>query len=372
MRYLINLPLLGALLLGFMIVHLTMLTTPARGGDAALGAAFALAFGSIVHAILLAVTVLGCALAGGFDWVPADGRGSRVFLVLLAFGGLVLVCALPLGISMETAGRLHGARWDPATILASRAVGSGLPFVLMAYLAWVINAPEPMRDLPGIRYAALAAAGVLALGGAVVSVQELGRWNRQAEANVAAEKVEEAEKAEKTRLEFAALTDADPLFKWYQYSTYAVPDDVRLEAWRRIAARPNLDAELIAVLGSENPLWAQEGVRFTADLQFSPSPALAEAVRARIDAYARTLTEEAKVVTYDGDKRLDYYEGSRLRESLRAARRLADLPRADLRPQIDALVQAVALYPKSETANRFPREAAETQKQITAALNAAK
>ena len=77
----------------------------------------------------------------------------------------------------------------------------------------------------------------------------------------------------------SALTDADPLLKWYQYSTYASPDDVRLEAMRRIAARPNLDAELVAVLGSENPLWAGEGVRFVADLPITPSPALVDAVR---------------------------------------------------------------------------------------------
>jgi hypothetical protein len=371
MRYLVNLPLLGALLLGWMIIHLTILTTPARGGVAALGAAFALAFGSIIHATLLAVTVLGCALAGGFDWVPADGRGSRVFLMLLAFGGLALVCALPLGISIETAGRLHEARWDPATIVASRAVGSGAPLVLLAYLAWLSNAPEPMRELPFIRYAALGAIGVLAVVGAVISVQELARWNRQAEAGMAAERAEEDKKADQKRQEFAALTDADPLLKWYQYSTYASPDDVRLEAMRRIAARSNLDAELIAVLGSENPLWAAEGVRFVADLPITPSPALAEAVRRRLDVYANTLSEEAKLVTYDGDKRLDYYEASKIRNALKAARRLAEVSRADLRPQIAALRRAVTLYPKSDMASRFPREVDEAEKYIAGRLAAA-
>ena len=370
MRYFGTLPLRGACPRGWLITLVPMRSTPARGGDAALGTAFALAFGSMIHGILLAVTVLGCALAGGFDWVPADGRGARVFLMLLAFIGLVLLCALPLGISMETAGRLHNARWDPATIAASRAVGSGLPLVLMAYLAWLINAPEPMRQLPGIRYAALAAIGVLAIVGVVVSVQELARWNRQAAVNVAAEQAEEQEKADKTRQEFAALTDGDPLLKWYQYSTYASPDDVRLEAMRRIAARPNLDAELVEVLGSENPLWANEGVRFVADLAFTPSPALAEAVRRRLDAYAQTLTDEAKVVTYDGDKRLDYYERSNLGNALKAARRLAEVSRADLRPQIAALRRAVALYPNSDMATSFPREAEAAEKAIAARLAA--
>lgn len=370
MRYLVNLPLVAAFLLGWMIIHLTILTTPPRGGDAALGAAFALAFGSIFHGILLALTVAGCAWAGGFDWIAAEGRGTRVVLALMAFGAIVLVCALPLGISIETAGRLHSGRWDTWTIIASRAVGSGLPLILLAYMAWLINAPEPVRQLPGIRYAAIAAIGVLAVVGAVVSVQELGRWNRDATARAAVERVEQDEKADKTREEFAALTDADPLLKWYQYSTYGSPDDVRLEAMRRIAARPNLDSELIAVLDSPNPLWATEGVRFVADLAFAPSPALAEAVRRRLDAYAQTLTEQAKIVTYEGDKRLDYYEFSNLGQSLRAARRLADVARADLRPQIEALKRAVALYPKSDVASRFPREADETARYIATRLAA--
>src|SRR5690242_17607572 len=133
MRYLVNLPLIPAFLLCWMIIHLTMLATPARGGDAALGTAFALAFGSMIHAALLAATVLGCALAGGFDWIPADGRGMRVFLALMAFIGLFLVCALPLSISMESPGPVGNGRWDPATVWASRAAGSGLPLVLIVY-----------------------------------------------------------------------------------------------------------------------------------------------------------------------------------------------------------------------------------------------
>jgi hypothetical protein len=75
-------------------------------------------------------------------------------------------------------------------------------------------------------------------------------------------------------------------------------------------------------------------------------------------------------VTYDGDKRLDYYEASKLRDALKAARRLADTSRADLRPQIAALRRAVSLYPKSNAATSFPREAEEAEKYIAARLAA--
>jgi hypothetical protein len=57
-----------------------------------------------------------------------------------------------------------------------------------------------------------------------------------------------------------------------------------------------------------------------------------------------------------------------LREALQAARRLADVSRADLRPQIEAIRRAVALYPKSDAAARFPREAEEAQKYIASRL----
>jgi hypothetical protein len=370
MRYLVNLPLLAALLCGSMVIHLTILSTPPRGSDAAMGAGFAMVFGSILFWVLIAVTVLSCALIGGFNWVPAEGGGSRFVLVMMGFAGICLLCALPIGIAMENAGRLHTDRWSPAAILASRVVYAGLPILLLAYAAWLINAPEELRQLPGVRYASLAGVALLVCAGAVVSMQELARWNRESAANVAAQRQEEDEKAKEHRRAFEALTDDAPLLTWYQYTYHSSPEDIRLEAMRRIAARPNSDAELIAVLGSGNGNWAAEGVRFVAELAIAPSPALAEAVKVRLNAYASDLTEAAKFTTYDGDKRLDYYEQSRLRDALAVSRRLADVSRVDLRPQIEAIRKAVALYPKSETAGRFPREAAEAQKHIAAHLGA--
>jgi hypothetical protein len=367
MRYLVNLPLLGALLCGGLVFYLTVLATP-RGGDAGLGQAYALTFGGILFWILIAVTVLGCAATGGFAWVSAEGSGSRFMLVLFGFVGIVLVLFLPFGIALETAGRFQSTRWSTATIWASRAAGLGIPLLLLLYAAWMINAPDAQRSLPVIRNAALVGLAVLLVAAAAVSFQELARWNREAAVEAAAQRTEEDEKTAARRRAFEALTDADPLLAWDEYTYHSSPDDIRLEAMRRIAARPNIDAELIRVLASENHNWAGEGVRLVAELDIKPSPALAEAVRRRLDAYAQGLAD--KPITYDGDKRLDYYEQSRLRESLAVARKLAQTPGADLRPQVEAIRKAVALYPKSETAGRFPREAAETEKQIAARLAA--
>lgn len=88
----------------------------------------------------------------------------------------------------------------------------------------------------------------------------------------------------------------------------------------------------------------------------------------RLDAFAAELEAGAKLVTYDGDKRLDYYERSNFRNALAASKRVAESAGADLRPQIDMLVKMVALYPKSDVAHEFPREAADAKKQIAALL----
>lgn len=368
MRYLVNIPLIGSVLLGWTLFHMTILTTPPRGGDAGLGFAYGLVFTIAFFLIAFVITVIGCALTGGFDWLPVEGGGARFLVVLLGFAAIIAAWLLPIGIAMETAGRLQDERWSPAVILASRVIGFGLPLLLLAYMAWVINASDEIRYATAPRHAALGLIGIFAFGAAAVSAQELMRWNRLDVAKQAAEKAEEDEKAVAHRRAFEALTDADPLLKWYEYTSYASPEDIRLEAMRRVAARPRIDVELIGVLGSENPLWAAEGVRFVDQLAITPSPALADAVRKRLDTYAKDLGDGAKIVTYDGDKRLDYYEQSKLRDALAAARKLAKTANADLRGQIDALKQAVALYPKSDTARVFPREADEAKKEIAATL----
>ena len=333
-----------------------------------MGAAIALVGSSFFLWGLLAVALVGAAMAGVFDWMPGESRGGRVFMVLLAFGAIVLISLLPIGVALETAGRTDSRAWSPSVIWAARAVAEGLPLVLLAYAAWNINAPENLRDLPGLRYGMFGVVGVLGLVAAAVTVQELGRWNKEAGEVAAKTRVQDDEKVQARRRDFEALTDSDTLLKWYEYSTYASPDDMRLEALRRIGQRANLETELSNVLASTNNLWAAEGVRLVADVPFEPSATLAQAVARRLDAFADELEAGAKVVTYDGDKRLDYYERSNFRNALAAAKRVAESAGADLRPQIDALVKMTALYPKSDVAHDFPREAADAKKLIAAIL----
>lgn len=368
MRYFVNLPLLAALLCGWALVHLTIVTNPPRSGDAGLGAAFAIVGSSIFLWGLLAVVLVAAAFADSFDWVPAESRGGRIFLVLLAYGVIVLVALLPIGVTMDSAGDTAERPWGPVMIWAARAVAEGLPLLLLVYAAWTINAPEQLRDAPVLRYATMGIGGVLILVAAAVTVAELSRWNKAAAARADYAQAQEDNKLLARRNAFAALTEDDTLLKWYEYSTYASPDDMRLEALRRIGLRANLETELTNVLASANNLWAAEGVRLVADVPFTPSASLAQAVARRLDAFAAELEQGAKTVTYDGDKRLDYYERSNFRNALEASVRVAESAGVDLRPQIDTLVKMTALYPKSDVAHEYPREAEDAKKQIAAAL----
>jgi hypothetical protein len=369
MRLLLNLPLCAALLLAWAMVHMTVLTNPPRGGDAAMGAAIAMLAGSFFFWLLVGATLVCCTMVGGFDWIGGESRGWRVWLVLLAFIGIVVISLLAIGISLETAGRTTSGRWSMLTIWASRVVAIMLPLILLAYAGWRINV-DPQPQTPTLNYAWLGVIGALGLVAIAVSIQELGRWNKEANEAAKAEQNREDEKTAERRREFEALSESDTLLKWYEYSTYSSPEDVRLEALRRMSQRPNLEAEIIQVLTSANDLWAAEGVRFVADLDFKPSARVAAAAGQRIATYAAALEKGSKSVTYDGDKRLDYYERSKLLNALKAARRVAETAGADLRPQIDALLTSVALYPKSDMAREFPREAAAARKQIEAALAA--
>src|ERR1700754_824345 len=122
MRYLVNLPLVAAFLCGWMLLYLTVLTNPPRGGDAGLGASFAIVGSGVFMWGLLAVVMVASALVGAFDWLPAEGRSSRTFLVIGVFAAIVVVSLIPTGVAMETAGRSESARWSAAVIWASRAV----------------------------------------------------------------------------------------------------------------------------------------------------------------------------------------------------------------------------------------------------------
>ena len=148
--------------------------------------------------------------------------------------------------------------------------------------------------------------GLLCIVGAVVSMRELGREAKVEQAQAAANAREADAQADQIRQQFSKLSNSNSFAAWYSYATYNVPDDVRIEALRRIAARPQLEAELGEALASDNGNWSEAALALIVRLPFTPSASLVAPVRSAISAYTGHLVEALRYVT-DGDERIDEY-----------------------------------------------------------------
>ena len=370
MRYLLNLPILVAAFGAGLFLYLAVLSDKPTGGDAQMGAAFAIVFAAFLYTVGLAVALIGCVAAGGFDWIPVDGRGLRFVIVIAGFIAIGLLCFASISITMETTG--SDQRWSHGVVVAARWVAIGMPAILILYAAWIVNAPLELRAVAAGRYGLFAGVAIFGALAGFVTIQEMARWNRQAAANAAAEQAREDEAVQETRRNFAALTDADPLFTWDIYvGYYNIPDDIRETALVRIAARPTLEADLTEALASGNSLWVQEALSLVGRLPFQPSGGLSEPVTRAIDRLTSELAEEAKAQNYDGDQYIDHYRASLLSTVREAAVKMAPGAGLDLSDRLDRL-QTVVIegYPKSSAAVTFPGEVAAAKKQIAAALAA--
>ena len=363
MRYLINLPLAFALA-GLWLVFDTVVVSRPRGFDAALDAAFAALFGTFFTWSMLAVALVACGAMGTLRWPRARGAAGAL-IASLGFVAIVVLALQPLGMAME---RDAYAMFGGPQATGARLVAFGLPLVLILYAAWLINAPASWHENPEVDRTAYGVVGLLCLLAAFVSVKELARQSAEAQAQAAAvarQAEQQAQKeAEQQRRNFAALTEADPLYAWDMYLSATVPDDIRAEATRRVAARPQLEAEIAQALASDNGNWSAEALSLIVRLPIKPSDALVQPVRESFAAFAAELTREARDAS-DNDTRPDS-AAFWLDTMLQAAQRLAETTGADLGASLDAVARAVVLYPKSEAATWFPRRLAETKEHIAA------
>ncbi len=370
MRYLLNLPILVAAFCAGLFLYLAVLSDKPTGGDAQMGAALAIIFAAFLYTVALAVALIGCVAAGGFDWIPAEGRGLRFLIVMAGFVAIGLLCFASISITMETTG--SDQRWSHGVAVAARWVSIGMPAILILYAAWVVNAPLELRAIAASRYALFAGIAIFGALAGFVTIQEMARGNRQAPADAAAEQAREDEAIQETRRNFAALTDADPLLTWDIYvGYYNIPDDIRETALSRIAARPTLESDLTEALASGNSLWVQEALSLIGRAPFQPSTALSEPVARAIDRLTGELAEEAKAKNDDGDQYIDHYRASLLSTVREAAVKMASGAGLDLSDRLDRLQRVVIEdYPKSGAASTFPGEVQTTKKQIAAALAA--
>ena len=117
---------------------------------------------------------------GGFRWLRVKGAAG-VVAGLTAFVGLLLVVLPAIGIAME-----HGSasRWGMGQMASARIVAFGLPFLIVLYCGWIVNAPMPSRDAPPIHAGALGMGGLLCVIAFVVMGREMAREGRDTQMRV--------------------------------------------------------------------------------------------------------------------------------------------------------------------------------------------
>jgi hypothetical protein len=385
MKHLLNLPLALAALLQARFAYLALMPAPWPGWDdgPSRGAmAFIMLEAALLAWLPLVIAGIGAVFTDAFDWSPPVRRGRRRALMVLA----ILVAAVSLGVCMVVAlassaavGGSDFKAYGPLVPLA--AIGGTIgPFVVTAFLAWLVHAPAPLRHAAWVRRPVLTLLAVTVVTGGIIGVDAL-RQEIVAESRLAARyRQEEAENNAKRDAEFANLTDASPLRSWGAYATNDLdPKEMRQSALRRLAVRPNLEDDLAKDLVSSYPRDSDIAFLLAERVEFTPSAALEMPLRsamARIGAEMRKASFGDKWPAKEGeDEILDSYIKSgfaeRLTASLTIARRMAAGAGVDLRDALHELQStASAAYPNTRTAGTYHRDVAAADREIAAILSA--
>ena len=242
-----NVPLAVAALLHAWFISLVLMPSPWSGwGDGPSRGAMVLVMLQpvLLSWLLLTPVVIGAVFAGGFGWLRVLRRMAALTSALLGsllIAILTLPCiAIAIGISAAVADS-DSLAFGPLAKASSLLVAMLASLVLMAWLAWVIDAPPAKRGavLPGVR----------GIGRAFVDRADrrhsrdrhAGRGDRGRRARRLPDiRKMDDERDGRAHSGFAKATDADPLWKWAGYTDRFTPEDMRQPALRRLAARPTL------------------------------------------------------------------------------------------------------------------------------------
>src|SRR5690242_6957251 len=123
MRYWLNVPLAILAVSLATVFNDVVISAVPHAGDAAVGAAYATFFGTMLGWLMLIVVVAGCGAGGGLPWLALRGvTGATV--AAMAFLLIMLVALLPLIIATD----LNAiARYGSSQASAARLVAFGLP-----------------------------------------------------------------------------------------------------------------------------------------------------------------------------------------------------------------------------------------------------
>ncbi|MBV9014636.1 MAG: hypothetical protein JO058_03170 [Alphaproteobacteria bacterium] len=395
MKHLLNLPLGIAALLQARFAYLALMPGPWPGwgdGPSRGAMAFIMLEAALLAWLPLVITGAGAVFTDAFDWTPPVRRGRRRALMLAAVLVVALTIAMCMVVALASSEAVGGSDFKAYRLLVPiAALGGSLgPFALMAWLAWLINAPAPLRHAVWPRRAVFAMLAATVVSGGIIGLDSL-RQEIAAESKLAASyRSEENQNEAENAAHFASLTDASPLHSWGAYATNTVyyadrfrraEDEMKETALRRLAARPTLEADLAKDLVSSDDSYRDSDIAFllVARVEFTPTAALETPLRSvmtRIGAEMRKASFGDKWPTKQGggeDEILDSYIKSgfaeRLTASVAIARRMAAGPGVDLRDALHELqATASAAYPNTRTAATYQRDVAAADREIAAAL----
>ena len=378
MRYLLNLPLGLAALLQVWFAGLVLMPGPWTGWSdgPSRGAMGLVMLEPALFAWLLLLPVPAAAVfAGAFDWLPVRRRRWQLMLVAGA-SVLALLLTVPcvfvaIG-SSAAVGDSDSQHLGRLLILGATIAATLVPLVVMAWLAWVIDAPPLLRHAALPRDISLAALALTALTGGILGTQMLGEEFRVYRETAESYRQMDDERDVAIRTGFAKLSDASPLRSWVGYTDRFTPTDIRQAALRGLATRPTLEPDLIAALQQSDTDFADNTLLVVAALSFQPSAALEAPLRAafvRLARKIRTVREPGS--GNDFGSYLDGFFEERLAAMLVVSKKMADSAGVDLRDALRDVQDAIAeAYPDSKSAKTYPRDVVAAAAHIDAALAA--
>lgn len=168
-----------------------------------------------------------CIHRGLFDWVP---------------GGRMAQYAAALGVVAGT-GMLSAISFDSPDAWWSRLC-AGVPFLVIAATLALLHTDFAKTASAGVLALVAVVGWVVIAGGFAAYVKDSAQ---EANQRAQAESAREAERSRSDLAEFQALSSDAPVWKLLDY-THSPNETVQKEARELVAARPNLDDELIAML----------------------------------------------------------------------------------------------------------------------------
>ena len=378
MRYLLNLPLGLAALLQVWFAGLVLMPGPWAGwSDGPSRGAMGLVMlePALFTWLLLLPVPAAAVFAGAFDWLPVRRRRWQLMLVAGA-SVLALLLTVPcvfvaIG-SSAAVGDSDSQHIGRVLILGATIAATLVPLVVMAWLAWVIDAPPLLRHAALPRDIGLAALALTALTGGILGTQMLGEEFRVYRETAERYRQIDDERDVAIRTGFAKLSDASELRSWVGYTDRFTPSDIRQAALRGLAARPTLEPDLIAALQQSDTDFADNTLLAIGALSFKPSAALEAPLRAAFVRLARKIRSVREPGSgNDFGSYLDGFFEERLAAMIVVSKKMADSAGVDLRDALRDVQGAIAeAYPDSKSAKTYPREVAAAGAHIEAVLAA--